>query len=158
MDDHSPRVDPETNSRDADTERNLGGDQSGMHRRSVLALAGTVTITATAGCSQGGDEATTAGPNDVVVGPDAEYVYEPESLTVTTGDTVTWSWASNNHNIVVESQPDAASWPGTDGGGSKTYDDGYEYSYTFDTPGTYEYFCTPHKSLGMKAEVVVEES
>ena len=32
-----------------------------------------------------------------------------------------------------------------------------EYSYTFDKPGIYLYQCTPHKTMGMIALVVVGE-
>ena len=32
-----------------------------------------------------------------------------------------------------------------------------EYSYTFETPGIYYYWCTPHKGMGMIGLVVVGE-
>ena len=32
-----------------------------------------------------------------------------------------------------------------------------EYTYTFDTPGVYLYQCSPHKSMGMIAIVIVGE-
>lgn len=32
---------------------------------------------------------------------------------------------------------------------------GATFNYTFDKTGTYDYFCIPHKSLGMVARIVV---
>ncbi len=105
----------------------------------------------------GGDSTSTREPGTVAVGPNGEFVYDPKELTVAVGDTVTWEWESNTHNIVVESQPAEADWPGTEGGATKTYDEGYTYEYTFEVPGTYEYYCSPHRNVGMVGTVVVEE-
>ena len=33
---------------------------------------------------------------------------------------------------------------------------GQSYSFTFDTPGEYAYFCRPHVFIGMTGVVVVE--
>jgi plastocyanin len=128
-------------------------------RRELLgALAGTTAV-GLAGCFAGEDDETPErGENTVVVGPDGTNVFDSDSLTVAVGETVTWTWDSNTHNVVVESQPDGADWSGTDGGATETYDEGYEYTHTFDTAGTYEYYCSPHRGLGMEGEVVVEEN
>jgi hypothetical protein len=77
---------------------------------------------------------------------------------VQTGGTVEWSWEGDNHNIVVESQPEGAGWDGTAGSETTTYDTGHEYSHQFTTAGTYEYYCQPHRQVGMVGEVVVNES
>ncbi|WP_227353616.1 plastocyanin/azurin family copper-binding protein [Haladaptatus salinisoli] len=57
---------------------------------------------------------------------------------------------------MVEDQPDGANWRGTPGGDGVTYDTGYEYSYTFEVPGKYEYYCTPHKALNLGGTILVE--
>lgn len=126
-------------------------------RRDLLgALAGTTAV-GLAGCFAGEeDDSSNGGENTVVVGPDGKNVFDPESVTVSVGDTVTWTWDSDTHNVVVESQPEGANWGGTSGGATETYDQGHEYSHTFDTAGTYEYYCNPHRGLGMEGEVVVE--
>lgn len=137
---------------------NQRADDGTVGRRELLGSVGVAAAAATAGCfanDDGGD--TTAAENAVVVGPDGSYAYEPASLTVSVGETVTWRWESANHNIVVSGQPDAASWSGTDGDASTTYDAEHTYEHAFETPGTYEYYCQPHEGLGMTAEVVVEE-
>lgn len=94
----------------------------------------------------------------VTVGPGGEPVFEPKSVQVTPGSTVTWKWDSQNHNVVPSSQPDKANWKGTEGAPSKTYNAGHTYEHTFETLGAYEYFCEPHKSLGMTGTVEVVES
>jgi plastocyanin len=100
-----------------------------------------------------------AGPTkEVVVGPGGSLVYDPESLTIANGTTVNFVWDSDNHNIVVDSQPEGANWEGTSGGSSKTYDTGHEYSHTFTTNGEYAYFCQPHVGAGMEATITVQDS
>ncbi|MCT9096562.1 plastocyanin/azurin family copper-binding protein [Haloarchaeobius sp. HME9146] len=136
---------------------------TGMHasRRGLLRAGVASLPIALAGCLGGGDDGgggtATMEPGTVAVGPDGNFVFVPEEITVSTGDTITWEWGSDNHNIVVESQPDEADWPGTEGGETKVYDDGYTYEYTFEVPGTYEYYCSPHRNVGMVGTVVVEE-
>ncbi len=105
----------------------------------------------------GGDGDDDIPENTVIVGPDNRFVFEPDSLTVSPGTEVTWEWESDTHNIVVQSQPDGASWEGTEGGETNTFNTGYVYSYTFETPGTYEYDCAPHRQQGMVGEIIVEE-
>ena len=81
-----------------------------------------------------------------------------EPLSVKKGTKVTFEWKSDGHNIVVGSQPDGANWKGTEGPPSKLYDSGHTLTHTFDTKGKYHYWCQPHKSLGMVADIVVGES
>ena len=92
----------------------------------------------------------------MTVGPGGSLVFEPESVTVSTGETVAWEWDSSGHNVVVDSQPEGGEWTGTDGGSSTTYDQGHTHTFTFDVAGTYEYFCAPHQSVGMRGTIVVE--
>lgn len=134
---------------------------SRVDRRALLGGVGVAVAAATAGCfgTDGGGDETTAddGANAVEVGPGGSYAYEPQEVTVGVGETVTWTWDSRNHNIVVAEQPEGASWSGTDGDRSTAYDPPHTYEFAFDTPGTYEYYCQPHEGLGMAGTVVVEE-
>lgn len=143
---------------------------AGLSRRGFLTAAGTaVAATGTAAAQEDGNE--TAGNESsggsggssggvqktVTVGPDGELVFDPETVEVTPGSTVTWVWESDTHNVVPESIPEGASWEGT-GPDGDVYDTGHEYSHTFEELGTYEYYCAPHKSVGMVGAVeVVEE-
>ncbi|MCT9095568.1 plastocyanin/azurin family copper-binding protein [Haloarchaeobius sp. HME9146] len=104
----------------------------------------------------GGSSGSSDADVTIEVGPGGQFKYKPENPTVKKGETVEWVWKSNQHNIVVSSQPDGAGWEGTEGGESKLFDEGYRYTHTFETAGTYEYYCSPHKSVGMEAKVTVE--
>lgn len=73
--------------------------------------------------------------------------YSPATLTVKKGTTVTWT---NNdtvrHNVMSDSGNVLS---------SPYLSKGESWSYTFNTPGTYPYHCTPHP--WMKAKVIVTE-
>lgn len=130
-----------------------------MKRRGALAGIGALAAASLAGCSggDGGSGTTTEPPEGPVVdvGPNGQFTYVPgtdEPLSVEAGTTVTWIWRSNTHNIVVERQPDGADWSGHE----TIEDTGFTYEYTFEVPGEYHYYCSPHRSAGMAADVVVE--
>ena len=80
----------------------------------------------------------------------AKMVYSEDVAHVEVGDTVTWLPTSKGHNVEFIAGPDGWEAP-------KKSKLGKEYSYTFDVPGVYLYQCTPHKSMGMIALVVVSE-
>jgi manganese oxidase len=80
-----------------------------------------------------------------------EFHFQPESLNVTTGDTVTWVNKGNFPHTTtsgVDGKPDGL-WD------TKHLARGESFSYVFNQPGTYRYFCRPHHGLGMKGVVVV---
>ncbi len=71
--------------------------------------------------------------------------YSVNTLTVPVGTTVTWT----NDDTVIHTVTAA------DGSFDSGFlDPGATWSYTFDTPGEFEYLCTPHP--WMRAKVVVE--
>ena len=80
------------------------------------------------------------------------FSFDPTAVKVGSGTTVTFEWASDTHNVVVEDQPDGAGWEGHE----TIENQGFSFEHTFETAGTYTYFCEPHKSMGMKGAVVVE--
>ena len=125
-----------------------------MNRREFMRTAGGATAATAAAASTAG---TAAGQTtkEVIVGPGGNLVYEPATVYVAPGDTVHFVWESDNHNIVVESQPEGANWEGTEGDANTLYNTGHEYEHTFETEGTYSYFCQPHRTAGMVGEVVV---
>ncbi|PSQ42842.1 halocyanin [Halobacteriales archaeon SW_7_68_16] len=151
-----------------------------MNRREFITVAGagTTAVGATvagAGAAQegtapNGTENGTTTPNGtatpmpddgdetvtVDVGPGGNFVYAPgtdEPLYITPGTTIEFVWQSDNHNVVVDSQPDDADWAGYE----PTENAGFTYFHTFETMGTYEYFCQPHQNLGMAGTIVVNE-
>ncbi len=66
----------------------------------------------------------------------ADFAFAPQTLTVPSGTTVTWTNADGvGHSILSDSF------------GSETFDGGATFSYTFDTPGEYTYACGLHPSM-----------
>ena len=86
----------------------------------------------------------TAGPPQAVLVEIRNYAFNPDSITVPAGTTVTW----RNFDTV---QHTATSTTGKFDSG--IIGPGRNYSYTFQDPGTYDYYCTIHPY--MKAQVVV---
>lgn len=78
----------------------------------------------------------------------AKMVYSEDIARIDVGDTITWTPDSKGHNVEFIAGPDGWKAP-------KKSKLSKEYSFTFDTPGVYLYQCTPHKSMGMIAVVVV---
>ena len=94
----------------------------------------------------------------VQMGTKSKLAFAPSTVTINAGDTVTWTLAhAKPHNIVFdpEAVPDGVS---AEALSHKTYMNakGESVSTTFDIPGTYSYYCLPHKSAGMKGTVIVQ--
>ncbi|MFB6130908.1 MAG: plastocyanin/azurin family copper-binding protein [Salinigranum sp.] len=89
-----------------------------------------------------------------------EY-FDPIGLYVQPGDTVKWVIKSGEHSTTSYTPgnprysgdrlvPDGAKpWNSQKISGSGT-----SYEHTFKTKGTYDYFCIPHKTLGMVGRIV----
>jgi plastocyanin len=82
-----------------------------------------------------------------MVGSAAGPRFSPEAITVAQGDSVTWTNGGGVHDVTFEdglfqqpSPPNATIWT---------------VSRTFDSPGTYLYYCSVHRSIGMTGSVVV---
>ena len=73
-------------------------------------------------------------------------VYSQEIAKIEVGDTLTWLPASKGHNVEMISSPNDMKFKSKHG---------KEAKITFDTPGVYYYWCTPHKGMGMIGLVVV---
>ena len=146
-------------------------------RRTVL--GGLIAVaTGLAGCSGGGTASEAADSTDgavasylsnasnydgvvdetgasevtVTVGSEANgshFGFAPAAVRVSTGTTVVWEWTGlgSSHNVVAE-----------DGSfeSDLVAEEGHSFSRTFAEPGTVEYYCTPHRTMGMKGVVVVE--
>ena len=78
----------------------------------------------------------------------AKMVYSEDITRIDVGDTVTWVPTSKGHNVEFIAGPDGWDAPRK----SKL---NKEVAITFDAPGVYLYQCSPHKSMGMIAIVVV---
>jgi plastocyanin len=72
------------------------------------------------------------------------YRFDPKTIEIEAGDTVTWTNADNfTHTVQVDGQED------------HKVERGESVSIAFDTPGTYHYVCTLHKR-DMDGEVIVK--
>ena len=78
----------------------------------------------------------------------AKMVYSVDVARIDVGDTITWLPTSKGHNVEFKVGPEGWEVP-------KKSKNNKEVEMTFDVPGMYFYQCTPHKSLGMIALVIV---
>ena len=81
---------------------------------------------------------TEAATTNVAAG---DFSFSPNPITITAGDTVAWSFSGTDHTVTS----------GT--GAPETFDSGLKsaggsYSRVFNTPGTYNYYCTFHGTAG----------
>ena len=88
--------------------------------------------------------ARSAPATDPEVGID-QFTFTPQRLTVRAGATVAWSNEDDVPHTVASSSKVFK---------SKALDTAGKFSFTFTTPGTYEYFCSLHPH--MTGAVVVE--
>ncbi len=107
----------------------------------LLLLVGGLTISSPAGAS------ITAQGETVVVEAADGNVFEPATITINVGDTVTWR---NTDDVPHTSTSDDGVWD------SGALAPGEEFSFTFEEAGTYPYFCEFHP--GMEGTVVVQEA
>jgi plastocyanin len=119
-----------------------------MHHRirPVLVTLAALTLIGGAACSDDDDDTSTsagtsgdgAGASTVQVD---DNVFEPEEITVSTGDTVTWEWVgSEPHNVVGDDFESEMQTEGT-------------FEHTFDTEGTFDYVCQVHPGMEGVVEV-----
>ena len=73
-------------------------------------------------------------------------VYSQEIVEIAAGSTVTWVPTDKGHNVEIIASPNDMKFKSKNG---------KEASVTFETPGIYYYWCTPHKGMGMIGLVVV---
>ena len=74
--------------------------------------------------------------------------YNPNEMVINIGDTVTWVHEDNTEHTVTSDD---------DLFNSGTLEFGDEFSLTFDTPGTYPYYCLFH-GHGMSGAIIVSEN
>ena len=88
---------------------------------------------------------------NVTVGPDGQLIFMPSSVTIHPGDQVKWTWGSSGHSSTSGS-------PGMPNGiwDSGILNMGATFTHTFNSVGTFPYYCTPHGGCcGMVGTVVV---
>jgi plastocyanin len=142
-----------------------------LDRRTTLKATGGLLAGMTlAGCSSddggNGNGNGDSDRNTVAVGPGGDFRFDPEEITVSTGETVTWEFESASHNVSgwPEMFPDVSIPEDADGFGTMSQgesgftpvDSGETFEHTFETAGEYTYVCGPHVEQNMIGTVVVE--
>lgn len=143
-------------------------DGGGISRRGVLLTAtGTTTLAGAAGTAPAQEQTThTVDMTD-------ELIFDPDSLTIAPGDTVVWENVGTiGHSVTAyeDGIPEDATYYASGGfeteqaareaytAGEPESGDilgGESYEHTFETEGTFEYFCIPHESVGMLGTIEV---
>ena len=142
-----------------------------MNIRSGISILG---LTLAMACGGGGGSSSGGGYNPPPAGPPANTVwiggstyggggstsYNPETLTVAAGTTVSFVWKGGTHTLTSYSVSGSPTFPGVPSPGQSSG----TYTYQFNTAGTYYYYCQYHGFLagggtsvatGMAGKVVV---
>jgi plastocyanin len=88
-----------------------------------------------------------------VLGPSGGNLFNPADVTIQVGQTVEWVWPTGaiGHNVTPDDEEPTTSGPVANGPNT--------YSFTFNTAGTYNYYCVAHGGpggAGMSGTVTVE--
>ena len=85
-------------------------------------------------------------------GNGGNYAYAPPAVTVSTGTTVSWEWTGEggSHNVASADDSDFEFASGN------PQEQREPFTRTFDGSGVAFYYCSPHRTLGMKGGIVVE--
>jgi plastocyanin len=112
-----------------------------MTRRALIAVAAALAL----GCSGGDNNPTQPSSNNGSTVAVVNNQFNPATITVPVGSTVTWQWNSGGvtHNVTFQ-----------DGTTSGNMSSG-SFPRTFQAAGTFPYLCTIHGSLGMTGVVNV---
>jgi plastocyanin len=119
---------------------------------STLAVAATPLFAACGGAP--GGQAFTVNMTD-------SLTFDPADLTVPRGATVTWrntgaiAHTATDDPSKAQDKANAVLPAGASPWDSGNVEPGQSWSYTFETPGQYTYFCIPHESAGMVGRIRV---
>jgi len=87
-----------------------------------------------------------AATTNVTVAPGGSLTFSPAVVHIHTGDRVIWTWTAGGHTSTSGTSCTANGlWNSS----------GLAFTNTFNSTGTFAYFCVPHCSLGMTGAVVV---
>jgi len=121
------------------------------HLRKFIPVIFIILVTGNNGCYKsdyGTNTSGTPGQNEVWL---QNFSFNPATITVSAGTTVTWINKDNTIHTVTSGtpgSPDGIFDSGNIGNGGK-------FTYTFNTKGTFKYYCKPHSS-SMRGTVIVQ--
>jgi plastocyanin len=112
-----------------------------MRRPRFLATVVALALLVAAGCGGSGESSEPVATTEVAMVK--SYRFDPKTIEIETGRTVTWRNDDNfTHTVQVDGQQDHQVEPGD------------SVSIRFDKPGTYHYVCRLH-SRDMDGDVIV---
>ena len=91
------------------------------------------------------------------------YYFDPIGLFVKSGETVSFKIDSGRHSSTAYKKGATPASVTRIPEGAEAWESGIlaeqgaTFKHTFETSGTYDYFCLPHKNLGMVGRIVVDE-
>jgi plastocyanin len=77
-----------------------------------------------------------------------DYEFQPAEQQVAVGDTVVWNFSNSGHTATSQ-RGQAERWD------SGSVPGGQAFRHTFQSPGKYQYICTPHEAFGMRGVITV---
>ena len=121
-------------------------------RRLTALLASTALLAA--GCGSDDEPAAEADKGDAVSGQQVEMkdiAYQPETIRVRTGETITWiNRDAVQHDVVNVMEGEEPR--------SELFNEGQTYEWTPTEPGTIEYLCTVHPNMRGTVEITDDAS
>jgi plastocyanin len=88
-----------------------------------------------------------------------QFVFTPAVVWVESGSTVEWTVSGGAHSVTAYHPNNDRSMRMPEGGASfdsGVLESGETFEHTFETPGVFNYYCTPHEGLGMVGLVIVD--
>lgn len=143
-----------------------------MNRREFV-LRGLGAVAAGAGLaggvlSCGGDDGGTGldgggnggggngGDFDGTIELTSDLTFDPANVTINVGDTITWENVSSFGHTITPGTGPADDSPHSEWERQEMTSQGETFEHTFNTAGTFEYYCEPHFSNGMTGTIIVE--
>jgi len=123
---------------DQDKGRRRGGLRAAA---AVLAVMSAVAVVGVAGAAEPDADAVITGL--------ASDVWDPNAVSIETGESITWQWSGRTHNL-----KGVAGGPGWSGVVLVNYAQDANYTRTFNEPGTYTFLCEAH-SPNMSGTITV---
>jgi len=109
-------------------------------------------VTAVSGCTDGGGEDNFATPPQDDAGryiiEISDFKFTPAQAKVPVGATVVWMIVGGGHNVAPDGHSE---WSATTVSSST----GEHLVHKFSKAGTFDYYCHPHQSMGMKGTIKV---
>lgn len=116
------------------------------YRKAVPALFCFAALMA--GCSERSDEPTGPVNGDVTEVVISNFAFTAPTITIDRGESIRWRNTTGTFHTVTPDGHQAFAE-------RQTNSQGQTFETRFNTAGTYKYFCSPHRALGMTGEIVV---